>query len=134
MSAKRRALKRAASRGLTLVEMIIVITLIGALMAIIGFAVFRQSESAKIKAAKVACTQFRNSAKLYREDHPDACPSPQTLKDEKQIDTTTSINDPWGKPFAIACPEGGEIVVTSSGPDGKPGSEDDIRMPEAEKK
>lgn len=34
--------------------------------------------------------------------------------------------DPWGAEFAIACKQGGPIVVTSHGPDAKLGTPDDI--------
>jgi len=65
----------------------------------------------------------------YRERFaPASCPSPQRLVDIGQRDRTRSAFDPWGRPFLLDCSDD-EIVVTSLGPDGKRGTEDDVRVP-----
>jgi general secretion pathway protein G len=128
----RRAARRAASRGLTLVELIIVITIIGSLMGIIAFAIFQRKAAADKETAKLACTQFRQSVLTYKQTHPDAdCVTPEQLKSEKEIDSTTNIKDPWGSPYRIKC-DGEEITVCSIGPDKKEGN-DDICVPAAQK-
>ena len=132
LAAKRRAARRAASRGLTLVELIIVITIIGSLMGVIAFAVFSQAAKAKVETARIACTQFRQSVLSYKQSQTDVdCPTPEQLKAEKVIDKTTNIKDPWGMTYKIAC-DGDEIAVISFGPDKKEGTEDDIRVPPRE--
>jgi general secretion pathway protein G len=124
---------RLHARGLTLVELIIVISIIGSLMGIIAFAIFQRKATADKELAKTACSQFRSAILLYRTTHPDGdCPSPQQLKAEKEIDSTTNIKDAWGIQFKITCDE--EIVCTSAGPDRKEGTDDDIRVPPLEKR
>lgn len=130
---KLRAARRRRTAGLTLVELIIVITIIGSLMGVIAFAIFQRKAAADKETAKLACTQFRQSVLTYKQTHPDKdCVSPADLKAEKEIDSTTNIKDPWGSVYLIKC-EGDEISVCSWGPDKKEGN-DDICVPAPEKK
>jgi general secretion pathway protein G len=116
MNAKLRAARRARSRGLTLVELIIVITIIGSLMGIIAFAIFQRKASADKEMASLACKQFRQAVLTYKSRNPEAeCVTPEQLKTEKEIDSTTSIKDPWGRPYTIKC-DGEDITVCSEGP------------------
>ncbi len=131
--ALRRASRRNKTRGLTLVELIIVITIIGSLMGIIAFAIFQRKAAADKETAKLACTQFRQSVLTYKQTHPDAeCVTPEQLKSEKEIDSTTNIKDPWGHVYRIKC-EGDEISVCSDGPS-KGDATGAICVPAAEKK
>jgi general secretion pathway protein G len=111
-----RSARRARSRGLTLVELIIVITIIGSLMGIIAFAIFQRKAAADKEMAALACKQFRQAVLTYKSRNPEAeCVTPDQLKTEKEIDSTTSIKDPWGRPYTIKC-DGEEITVCSDGP------------------
>ena len=47
---------------------------------------------------------------------------------EKHLDPGQSTNDSWGQPFVIQCTDD-DVVVTSSGPDKKKGTKDDVRVP-----
>jgi general secretion pathway protein G len=128
-----RAGQRRRSRGLTLVELIVVITIIGSLMGIIAFAIFARKKQADIQTAKLACTQYRQTVLTYKQVHTDVdCVQPDQLKSEKEIDSTTSIKDPWGSVFKVVC-DGEEIAVISFGPDKKEGTDDDIRVPPLDK-
>lgn len=132
-AARRRAARRAASRGLTLVELIIVITIIGSLMGVIAFAIFQRKATADKETARLACTQFRQSVLTYKQTHPDKeCVTPDELKSEKEIDSTTNTKDPWGHPYKIKC-DGDEIQVCSDGPN-KNDPSGSICVPAAEKK
>jgi general secretion pathway protein G len=53
------------------------------------------------------------------------------LVQEKHLDPGQSNNDPWGQAYALQCTDD-EVIVTSSGPDKKKGSKDDIRVPETQ--
>jgi general secretion pathway protein G len=57
----RRAAHRSASRGLTLVELIVVITIIGVLTAAISVGVMSAKKSADLKLAKTACNTIRDA-------------------------------------------------------------------------
>jgi general secretion pathway protein G len=134
LNRKQRAL-RAASRGLTLVELVIVITLIGLLTAAIAVGVMKIRADGMVGAAKTACGTLRQATLAYLNKNTGAdCPSPEQLKKERQVDETFDIKDPWGQPYKIACESDESIRVSSSGPDKKENTEDDIRVPDPGKK
>ena len=133
-AAVRRAARRRRTAGLTLVELIIVITIIGSLMGVIAFAIFSSKEKADKKIAALACKQFRTSVLTYKASHPESdCVTPDQLKTEKEIDSTTNLKDPWNMPYVITC-EGEDIRVCSTGPDKKPGGDDICEPASSDKK
>jgi general secretion pathway protein G len=120
--------KRFASRGVTLIEIMIVLAIIAVMAGVVVGGIMPQFEKAKVKTATTACGELRTKVQSYQVDHTGVCPTLQAMKDEKEIDKTFSDNDPWGHPYDISC-EGGEIYVSSMGPDGKSGTKDDINIP-----
>jgi len=123
---------RAVSRGLTLVELVIVITIIGVLTAAISIGVLQAQKRANVGAAKTACSTIRQATLQWKAVHPsEDCPTVDQLKTEKDLDTGFSLKDPWGVPYKLGC-ESDEITCTSSGPDRKEGTEDDIHYPQPE--
>jgi general secretion pathway protein G len=126
---RRRVMRRAAQRGLTLVELVIVITIIGVVTAAIAVGVIAQQKRANIKAAGLACSTIRESTTLFMANVAGAeCPSVDELKSGKYLDTTFNTKDPWGTTYKISC-DADEITVSSPGPDKKWGTEDDIQVP-----
>jgi len=124
-----RATRRAASRGLTLVELVIVITIIGVLTAAISIGVLQAGKRANIGAASTACDTVRQATQMWKAIHPsEDCPTVDQLKLDKDLDTGFNVKDPWGSPYKLNC-ETDEIVCSSAGPDRKEGTEDDIRRP-----
>src|ERR1700756_5217303 len=82
-----RALRRAASRGLTLVELVIVITIIGVLTAAISVGVMRAKKTADIGTAKTACSSIKSATVMWKNAHPDLdCPTVEDLKHERFLD------------------------------------------------
>jgi len=75
------AIRRAAARGLTLVELVIVITLIGVLTGAIAVGVLKAQKSANVGAAKTACDTIRTQTMQWKAQHPtEDCPTVEQLK------------------------------------------------------
>jgi general secretion pathway protein G len=124
-----RTAARAASRGLTLVELVIVITIIGVLTAAISIGVLQAQKHANIGAAQTACSTVRQATTMWMSTHPGMdCPSVDQLKTERDLDTGFSAKDPWGGLYKVSC-DADEITCTSPGPDKKDGTDDDIHVP-----
>jgi general secretion pathway protein G len=122
----------ARGRGLTLVELMVVITLIGLLTAAIGVAVFHFLGEGKRKTATIACNHLRATVQAHLAAHGDEaeCPTPAAMSAAGELDATFNASDPWGTPYRIECSER-ETVAVSAGPDRAFGSDDDIRVPTA---
>ncbi|MBL8683657.1 MAG: type II secretion system protein GspG [Myxococcales bacterium] len=113
-----------AHKGLTLIEIMIVIAIIAMIGGGVTFA-FQQQRRAQKSQAMSDARQIRSIAQMYYNEHREACPTIQSLISAGEMDTRTKTNDPWGKPFSVVC-NGDELDVTSNGPDGQAGSADDI--------
>ena len=128
----RSVLRKAASRGLTLVELVIVITIIGVLTAAISIGVMAAKKKADVGTTNTACNSIRSASILWKSSHPgDDCPTVDQLKQEGLLEKAFNSKDPWGNPFQVAC-DVDEITCSTNGPDRKEGSEDDIRVPPAD--
>jgi general secretion pathway protein G len=114
---------------MSLLEVLLVVALMGLISAAVVTGVMKSGGDAKIGIATTGARQLHASAEQWFLTHGDGeCPTVSRMVDDGLISETASTNDPWGKPFRIAC-EAGKIRVLSSGPDRKDGTEDDIRMP-----
>ena len=122
----RRARRR---RGVTLVEVLIVVAIMALISAGVGFLVLPKYKEAQVKTATTTARTIRQAASLWRSLKGAAgeCPSVSKLIEDKEIDSSSSTQDPWGQPFTIACSED-DVTVSSPGPDGKPGTKDDISV------
>ena len=129
---KRTMGRRVGSRGLTLVELVIVITIIGVLTAAISVGLMAAKKSADIGTTKTACNSIRSQTLLWKQAHPgEDCPTLDQLKADKLLDRGFILKDPFGNPFRLAC-DSDEITCTTAGPDHKEGTEDDIIVPPPE--
>ena len=118
-------LSRSASRGMTLLEIMVVLAIIGLIVGGVAVAAFGQLGAAKIKTATNEVTQIESVCEMYMVQK-NKCP-----KDMQELKAggilKKSKKDPWGTAFQITCPgEHGDIDVASAGPDKQFGSEDDV--------
>jgi general secretion pathway protein G len=126
------AVRRVASRGLTLVELVIVITIIGVLTAAISIGVMKAKAQADRGTTSTACNTLRSATILWKNAHPgEDCPTTDQLKQEGLVEKAFSSKDPWGNQFKLTC-EVEEITCQTNGPDHKEGTDDDIRVPPAD--
>lgn len=120
-------LKRRVQRGVTLIEVLVVLAIITTVSAIIGFAVLPKLARAKLDAAQQSAKTLRGAAEEYLEfDSSEGCPNVKTLLEAKKI-KADATDDPWGSQFRIVCEEGGDVHVYSNGKDRQENTKDDIR-------
>ncbi len=116
--------------GFSLIELILVTVIIGILAGmVVGYYGGRVSE-AQIRAAKGDIATLSSQVELYALDNNDAFP--KTLEDlitGKRKYIREMRPDPWGNPYIYKPPTDvlrADYQITSSGPDGIPGNEDDV--------
>lgn len=131
-----KALKKAAQRGFTLIELMVVLVIIGVLAALIVPNVLERADDARITAAHTDVNNLMQALKLYRLDNQRYPTTEQGLQALVTKPTTEPVpqnwkpyldklpNDPWGRPYQYINPGvKGEVDVMSYGADGQPGGE-----------
>jgi len=126
--------------GFTLIEIMVVITILGILAALIVPRVVGRTDDARIAATKQDIASVMQALKLYRLDNgryptteqglkaliekPATEPMPSNWKQGGYLERTSLPRDPWGKDYQLLSPGiRGEIDVFSFGRDGQSGGE-----------
>jgi general secretion pathway protein G len=125
---------RRSERGFTLVEILVVITIIGLIMALVGPRVINYLGEAKVKAAKIQIESFGSALDLYYLDaghYPSSSeglgalaqrPGGATAWNGPYLKGGVVPNDPWGHPYVYRSPgEHGAYDIVSYGSDGQEG-------------
>lgn len=118
--------------GMTLIEIMIVIAIIGGLLAVLGTQAKNYLDKSKVENAKIQINELGKALDTYSLDcngYPDdlnallkspgdACPNwgPKPYYSKKEI------KDPWGRPFEYQ-KTGGGYIIRSRGRDGKEGGD-----------
>ncbi|MSP24103.1 MAG: type II secretion system protein [Myxococcales bacterium] len=118
--------RRAMERGVTLVEVLIVVAIMALIAGGVSFLVLPRYREAQIKTAKTSARNIRQVATQYLAlKSTGGCPTVDTLITEKELDAAGDTKDPWGGKYTISC-EDDDVTVSSPGPDKKDGTADDI--------
>jgi general secretion pathway protein G len=123
-----------AQRGFTLIEILVVITIIGIIMALVGPRVINYLSESKVKAAKIQIVSLTNALDLYFMDtgrYPSTAEGLSALMQPSgsapgwngpYLKGTTVPNDPWGHSYAYHAPgQNGPYEIQSFGADGQEG-------------
>jgi general secretion pathway protein G len=114
---------RRRQRGMTLIEIMVVITILGLIMAAVGVAVIPKLDEAKQSTAKMDIGNIHNALKLYyakKGRYPDTTAGLRALVEMQSLEVMP--RDPWGNEY-VYVNEGGKPVVISYGGDGTQGGE-----------
>ena len=134
MQQERKRKRRQA--GVTLIEMLVVVTIIALFAALVGPAMFRQGDKARVTTTRVQINNFKTALGAYKLDtgvFPTTEQGMQALRSAPanvpqwagpylQMDVPL---DPWGRPYVYRYPgeHGDEPDIVSYGADGQPGGE-----------
>lgn len=85
------------------------------------------SGCSRIDSTRTDARTLVGAVEMYLAENPGStCATVDELVRGGFLNSATRTTDVWDGPFVIEC-DGTEITVTSAGPDGEHGSEDDIR-------
>jgi len=127
--ALKRLRRQQARRGVTLVEVLIVVAIIA--MVAGGVAVFAlpKYKEAQIKNAETGARIVRTAVQQWQAaNNETTCPTVSQLVQEKQLDPGQSTKDSWNQDYTLTCTDD-EVIISSNGPDKKKGTKDDIVVP-----
>jgi general secretion pathway protein G len=126
--------KRSAQHGFTLIEMLVVISIIGLIMALVGPRVLNYLSESKTKTAKIQIESFASSLDLYFLDagrYPTGSEGLTALVQKPgnvaswngpYLKGTVVPVDPWGHPYVYRAPgQHGAYDIISYGSDGQEG-------------
>lgn len=126
---------RLTQQGITLVEMLVVLAIIGLLAGLVGPAVLNQLGGAKSKTAAVQIKDFEQGLEMFKLDvgrFPSSSEGLQALVTNPggvmgwngPYLKSGVPADPWNRPYHYKYPgERGELDIYSYGQDGTPGGE-----------
>jgi general secretion pathway protein G len=126
--------QRRGEEGFTLVEMLVVITIIGLIMALVGPRVLNYLAESKVKAARIQVESFASSLDLFYLDngrYPSTSegltalaqrPGSAEAWNGPYVRSGLVPNDPWGHAYIYRSPgEHGAYDIVSYGSDGQQG-------------
>ncbi|HDS1204162.1 TPA: type II secretion system major pseudopilin GspG [Shewanella algae] len=128
-------------KGFTLLEVMVVIVILGILASMVVPNLMGNKDKADQQKAVSDIVALENQLDMYKLDNsvyptteqglealvekPNISPEPRNYRDGGYVKRLPM--DPWGNPYLLMSPgEHGKIDIFSSGPDGQPGTEDDI--------
>jgi general secretion pathway protein G len=131
---RQKSVRRLAERGFTLIEMLVVISIIALIMALVGPRVLNFLGESKVKAAKIQIESLVSALDLYSLDtgqYPSDSEGLEALMQRPGGASSWSgpylkgnvvPKDPWGRPYVYRSPgQHGAYDILSYGADGQEG-------------
>ena len=128
--------RRRRTAGVTLIEMLVVVTIIGLFVALVAPGMFKQADKARITATKDQMSNFMTALGSYKLDTGVFPTTEQGLQALRVRPNDLNNwngpympkevpNDPWGHPYLYKYPgeHGDDPEIVSFGADGQPGGE-----------
>ncbi len=126
---RRNTFSKRSRRGVTLVEMLIVVSIMAIVAGGVAVAAMKYWNRAREQTAKTNARGIRHAVKGWWLTQDELrCPSVGELMSAGVLDEDSPPQDPWGSPWHIEC-EDERVTVSSNGPDRQNGTADDIRVP-----
>ena len=120
------------ARGMTLIEIMVVVFILGLIAAVVGVNVGETAQHAEIQAAQMDIKGLEQGLDMYRLKKGRY---PNTSEGLGVLYTSGTLKgspkqDPWGKDYIYMYPgqQGKGFDLISYGPDGNPGGGDDITL------
>src|SRR5215831_1413508 len=123
MNSRERNGRRSLARGMTLIEIMVVITILGLIAAAVAIAVVPRLEEARHDRAVLDIKNIEGALKLYyakKGVYPDTTAGLKALVDTQILETMPK--DPWNRDYVYMY-EAGKPVIITYGRDGVPGGE-----------
>ena len=134
---------RNATRGFTLIEVLVVLAIISILAGVVAINIVNKPGEAKIAATRTQLRAIKTAVNIYRTDQgtvptlqqglgaliekPTAPPVPRDYPTDGYLDTKVMPRDGWKNDFIYLTPgrRGETFEIISYGSDGQPGGEND---------
>jgi general secretion pathway protein G len=130
--------RRGGRSAFTLIELLLVLVILAILTSVVAVHIAGTTQKAKVSAAKSTIDALKGALKTFEIDNERFPTSeeglnalttnPGNLPDWKHPYIDKLLMDPWGHPYNYESPgkDGADFEVYSSGPDGQPGTSDDV--------
>lgn len=118
--------QRATARGMTLVEIMIVVIVMSLIATGVAYAVVPMMISTRERQTHNDARVLQHAVSLYMVQH-GGCPE---SVEELPLSRSSRRVDAWGHSFVVVCDIEDEPVVVSPGRDGQQGTDDDISSAE----
>ena len=118
--------------GFSLLEIMLVLVLIGLLTAGVAVSLSGTGTRAKIRITETRMASIKSALQQYHMEYSAFPPSLETLQTIRppMLDQDTRITDGWDRAFFYGTPglNARDYDLISYGPDGQPGTDDDINI------
>ncbi|MCA9665554.1 MAG: type II secretion system protein GspG [Myxococcales bacterium] len=125
---EREIMRGRSELGMTLIEIMVVVAIIGLLLGTVGVVAFNKWKKAQVTNAKQVVKNIEQAIEHYAlENSGKSCP--KELKELVPSQIKKVPKDPWGEELVYKCPgeqNTGGADISSKGPDKKEGTDDDI--------